>query len=305
LVDPEFAILLAFDPETITLYGDEAQIGPFVGSRRSKKHGYGKSLIQRLPEIVAPPRRIHEPGTYAHFLLSSQYRMHPALAEFPSREFYGGALKSLRDPSTSRDFGLPFPKPRIPMVFVNVPYGREQRSGNGNSFLNIGEILAVANILIRLREAGVPAKSIGVITFYAAAVDAANELLPKLVGIDEESEEEDGTEDSYEEDDEGQDREEDETKEEWLENVEIGTVDSYEGREKDYIIVMCVRSNDVHELGFLRDTGRMNVALTRARDGLFVVGNRDTLNSPASDSWQHFVEHCEERRVVVEEWPGS
>jgi regulator of nonsense transcripts 1 len=197
--------------------------------------------------------------------------MHPDLAEFPSREFYNGKVDTSPDRSPGRYFGLPFPNPRIPMVFVNVPYGREQRSVDGNSVLNFGEILAVADILTRLREAGVPPKSIGVITFYSAAVDAANELLPRLPGINEE----------------------------WLEKVEIGTVDSYEGREKDYVILMCVRSNDVRELGFLRDTGRMNVALTRARDGLFVVGNRDTLNSPSSDSWQRFVEHCKTQGVIA------
>jgi regulator of nonsense transcripts 1 len=281
LVDPEFAILLVFDPQIITLYGDEAQIGPFVGSRRAAKLGYGKSLIQRLAEIVALPQRIHGGGTYAHFLLSSLYRMHPALAEFPSREFYRGKVDSSPDRSPGRDFGLPFPNPRIPMVFVNVPYGREQNSGDGNSYLNIGETLSVANILIGLREAGVPAESIGVITFYAAAVDAANELLPKLVWTDEEDEEE------------------------WLENVEIGTVDSYEGREKDYVILMCVRSNDAQKLGFLCDTGRMNVALTRARNGLLVVGNLDTLKSPKSGSWHRFVEHCQKQGVIVEQWPPS
>jgi regulator of nonsense transcripts 1 len=124
------------------------------------------------------------------------------------------------------------------MVFVNVPYRREQRSGDGSSTLKFREILAVANTLIGLREAGVHTESIGVIIFYAAAVDAANDLLPKLVGIDEEADEEN--------EEEG----------EWLEYVEIATVDSYEGREKDYVIHMCPRSNNVRELGFFRDPHR-------------------------------------------------
>jgi regulator of nonsense transcripts 1 len=274
LVDPEFAILLGFDPAMITLYGDQAQIGPFVGSQRAKSLGYGESLIQRLPEILTLPQRKHGRGSYRHFLLNSQYRMHRHLAEFPSREFYEGKVQTSPD-REDESFSLPFPNPAIPMVFVNVSYGHEQKAADGGSTLNIGEILAVSDILICLRGRNVRAKSVGLITFYAAAVDAANDLLPRLPRIDGD----------------------------WLDGVEIGTVDAYEGREKDLIILMCVRSNSVQELGFLRDRGRMNVALTRARHGLFVVGNRDTLKSPSAGAWEKFVAHCEAKRVVVNQWP--
>jgi regulator of nonsense transcripts 1 len=276
LVDPEFAILLRFDPTFVTLYGDHAQIGPYVESIRAKNLGYGKSLIERLPEIEALGRTRDPPVDYPHFILREQYRMHPTLAEFPSREFYEGVVESAPDLVREINVGIPFPNPDVPLVFVNVAGGREQKSSDGSSTLNLAEIVAVGNVLASLYGAGVPPESIGVVSFYAAAVDAAVDLLPKLGIADPD----------------------------FLEPVEIQTVDAYEGREKDYIILMCVRANTVHQIGFLNNTGRMNVALTRAKFGLFVVGNRETLRSEESGPvWARFIEHCETRHVIVDEWP--
>jgi regulator of nonsense transcripts 1 len=89
--------------------------------------------------------------------------------------------------------------------------------------------------------------------------------------------------------------------EEYANEIEIQTVDAYEGRDIDYVILMCVRSNDVHNIGFLNDTGRMNVALTRAKYGLFVVGNSSTLAT--NDHWEHFVSHCRDNAVIVTDIP--
>jgi regulator of nonsense transcripts 1 len=275
LVDPELAILLRFNPTFITLYGDHAQIGPFVESMRAKALGYGQSLIERLPKIAADTRTRDPPVDYPHFILQEQYRMHQELAEFPSHEFYADAVRTAPGLVRQVNPRIPFPRPNIPLVFINVQ-GREQKSSNGTSVLNLAEIVTVGNVLASLERAEVEPDTIGIVSFYAAAVDAAWELLPNLQNVNED----------------------------FLNLIKIQTVDAYEGREKDYIILMCVRANTVHEIGFLNNTGRMNVALTRAKHGLFVVGNCDTFRSEATGPvWARFVAHCEAKGVVVNDWP--
>jgi senataxin len=78
--------------------------------------------------------------------------------------------------------------------------------------------------------------------------------------------------------------------------VEINTVDAYQGREKDVIIINCVRANKLQEvkasLGFLTDYRRMNVAITRARHFLFVIGNAETLKRD-KEVWAQFVQKAE------------
>jgi regulator of nonsense transcripts 1 len=275
LLDPELAILLKFNPSIITLYGDHVQIGPFVESMRAKKYGYSKSLIQRLPELVQKENRIYESGNYTHFILKEQYRMHPGLAEFPSHEFYGGQINSSWAPESQNQFDIPFPNRDHPLVFINVSFGCEQKSSNGNGILNLSEALMVSDILSNLYDAGVESTDITVITFYVDALEVAEDLIPRLPNIDDD----------------------------WIQNIEFQTVDAYVGKEQDYVILMCVRSNQTGQLGFLEDRGRMNVALTRAKHGLFVVGNRDTLKSQPEGSWAHFVEYCENKRLVVQRWP--
>ena len=81
-------------------------------------------------------------------------------------------------------------------------------------------------------------------------------------------------------------------------NVEIASVDAFQGREKDIIIISCVRSNEHQGIGFLADPRRLNVALTRAKYALILVGNPKVLCK--QNLWNHLLHHYKENEVLVE-----
>lgn len=80
--------------------------------------------------------------------------------------------------------------------------------------------------------------------------------------------------------------------------IEIASVDAFQGREKDIIIMSCVRSNEHQGIGFLNDPRRLNVALTRAKYGIIIVGNPKVLSKQAL--WNHLLSFYKEQKVLVE-----
>ena len=131
-----------------------------------------------------------------------------------------------------------------PIAFLPVQEG-EVRSPDGKSKENPTEAFWVSRILEELLDGGeLKMSDIGIITPYAGQVRAIRDSMPER-----------------------------------LESVEVRTVDGYQGREKEVIIFSCVRSNADGNVGFLADPRRLNVALTRARRGLIVIGDPDTLRN--------------------------
>ena len=267
-VDPELLIPIAkLKPKQITIYGDQKQIGPFVWANQAKNKGYGLSLIERLAKLGIKDgldTRIHQYVEYAPTMLTVQYRMHPGIAAFPSHEFYQGKVKN-GVKAADRRMSIPtiqWPNPQVPMMFWDVKSSKESRSEDGKSIENLSETAALAELLDMLHKGNVSADKISVITFYNGEVSLATSLIRDMCSA------------PYE----------------WTDDIEIETVDSYEGRDVDIAIIVCVRANRNREIGFLSDYGRFCVSLTRARFGLFVIGHVPTLES--NEKWKDFIDHC-------------
>jgi len=180
-------------------------------------------------------------------LLQKQYRMNEAIAEFPNEMFYDGELKTAAE---NRAWAISDLKPCIGVDIA----GQERRQDYGNSYYNPAEAEAVAKQVQLLTYNGVTAEDIGVISAYSGQV---SEIRSRVNNLDIDN----------------------------PRDVTIDTVDSFQGGEREAIIVSFVRSNDDGHSGFLEfpEEGprRLNVALTRARKRLVVIGDWDTLGTLA------------------------
>eukprot|EP01050_Picozoa_sp_SAG11_P008935 SAG11_NODE_811_length_7065_cov_2.641114_3_plen_1861_part_00 len=234
---------LASSRSRAVLVGDPRQLPATVLSMAAQAAQAGRSLFARLQAC-----------RFAVQMLDTQYRMHPAIAAFPSRHFYGAKL---RDGSNVLDRTPPLYAQRAqfgPAVFWDV-HSVESRSGA--SICNALEAAVVARLLRALFAAypGVSFKGkVGVLTPYSAQRSELGAACRRALTAAQNG---------------------------W---VEINTVDGFQGREKDIIVFSCVRAPKAPKaeggsegggrgIGFLADVRRMNVALTRARHACWVVGH--------------------------------
>ena len=248
--EPASLVPLVRGARQIVLVGDHRQLPPTVISRRAENGGLRRSLFERLVAMGIEP-----------MLLDTQYRMHPAISDFPNHTFYEGRLV---DGITAADrpnpAGLLWNDWEVPMAFLPVN-GDELLSPDGASKENPAEAGWVAKILENLLQAGdLEETDIGIITPYAGQVRAIRDALPER-----------------------------------NDSVEVHTVDGYQGREKEVIIFSCVRSNSDGIVGFLSDARRLNVALTRAKRGLIVIGDPDTLRN--DETWASWLDYIRSRNL--------
>lgn len=258
--EPECLIPAVHGCKQLILVGDHQQLGPVIGCKAAATAGLSKSLFERLVNLGHTPIR-----------LTVQYRMHPCLSEFPSNMFYDGSLQNgvTRQERERRQLDFPWPVPENPMMFWSI-LGQEEISSSGTSYLNRAEATNCERLVTKFFRAGVRPEQIGIITPYEGQRAYLTQYMITTGSMNK---------DLYR-------------------AVEVESVDAFQGREKDYIIVSCVRSNEFQGIGFLSDPRRLNVALTRAKYGLVLLGNPRVLSK--NILWLHLLTHFREKGSLVE-----
>lgn len=275
--------------EHCVLVGDPQQLPATVFSQKAALRNYDRSLFERLTLLGNEP-----------YLLNVQYRMHPSISQFPNSEFYRGLLSDGENvheehylPPFLRDCrdGQPNKVFLKPLLFFNLTTSSEQASSS-KSLSNPEEVQFCLNLvkLIATQAKNEASQaliservSIGVITPYAEQVKEFNRVFRNhgLMSTKKLKDMTSGTRDSSVAKRPRLDTSVGVTSPtdiyESYFDLEVNTVDGFQGREKDVILISCVRASAVGGIGFLSDARRMNVALTRAKKGLFIVGNSTTL----------------------------
>lgn len=258
--EPEALIPIVHGCKQLVFVGDHCQLGPVITEKKAAAAGLGQSMFERLVSLGLRPIR-----------LTVQYRMHPALSEFPSNTFYEGSLQNgvAAEERKGEKNDFPWPVEGIPTVFWSQ-MGPEEVSASGTSFLNRVEAQAIEKAVTHLLKASIAPQRIGVITPYEGQRAYVVSHFSRSGSL----------------------------RQELYREIEVASVDAFQGREKDYIIVSCVRSNEHQGIGFLSDPRRLNVALTRARLGNVIVGNPKVLARQAL--WASLLHHYKDREVLVE-----
>ncbi|CAG8652979.1 9974_t:CDS:1, partial [Dentiscutata heterogama] len=206
-------------------------------------------------------------NSYPCYLLDTQYRMHPGISEFPNKQFYENKLKDgVSAEKRPLINGFVWPNPEIPVAFVQVS-GKE--TFLKSSKYNLEEVNNLVNIMkIIIESGGVTPQDIGIISLYSAQLEKVESALKDC-------------------------------KNESFKNIEVKTADGFQGREKELILITCVRCNENEKIGFLDDERRFNVMLTRAKRGLIIFGDRKTLCS--SQMWKEWFTWTDQNGLVIKE----
>ena len=241
----------------IILAGDHCQLPPTVKSFEAMKQGLGRSLMERLvenhPEAVT--------------LLTTQYRMNQEIMRFSSDWFYDGKMRASEDARQRSILELDTPIEWIDTAQLideiaqaadehedDISAYREALTGNSFGRINKEEaqltMLTLQNYITKIGKQRFLDErlDIGLISPYRAQVKYLRHLLGRLSFFKP-----------------------------FRNAISVNTVDGFQGQERDIIVISLVRSNENGDIGFLRDLRRMNVAMTRARMKLLIIGDSSTL----------------------------
>jgi superfamily I DNA and/or RNA helicase len=224
---------------------------PTIYSKEAADGGLAVTLFDRLKDTL--PQAFQT-------LLRVQYRMHEEIMRFPSEQFYEGKLIAHESVAAHTADEMPgvtaTPLTTRPVTYIDTAGAGFDEVWNEmlESRENPGEAQLAIKVLRDLMEAGMHARDIAILTPYVAQ----SKLLKTMVRED---------------------------------GLEIGSVDGFQGREKEAVILSLVRSSDAGQIGFLSDLRRLNVAITRARRCLVVIGDSATI--ARHPVYEKFVAHVD------------
>ena len=246
------------------MVGDPNQLPPTVLSQAASSFNYEQSLFVRM--------QTNYPDSV--YLLNVQYRMHPQISQFPSAEFYQSKLKD--GPNMEEKNKRPWHsiKPLSPYRFFDIA-SRHTKNELTRSLFNLEEAricLQLVQKLITLIPQQAFAGKVGIISPYKEQIRTIKDVFVREYGKI------------------------------ILNEIDFNTVDGFQGQEKEIIIMSCVRASADGNVGFLSDVRRMNVALTRARTTLWILGNRESLLR--NKVWNRLLKDAEQRNAVSNASPG-
>ncbi|KAL9678573.1 hypothetical protein QQ045_016419 [Rhodiola kirilowii] len=257
----EAAVLppLSLGAARCVLVGDPQQLPATVISKAAGSLLYSRSLFERFQQAGCPT-----------MLLSVQYRMHPQIRDFPSRHFYQSRLTDSESIASLPDEKYYQDKLLKPYIFYDIMHGRESHRGGSVSYQNIHEAQFCLRLYEHLQKTikslGLGKVTVGIITPYKLQLKCLQREFEDVLKTDD-----------------GKD-------------IYINTVDAFQGQERDVIIMSCVRASS-HGVGFVADIRRMNVALTRARRALWVMGNANALMQ--CDDWAALIADAKARGCYI------
>ncbi|XP_066558927.1 3'-5' exoribonuclease HELZ2 isoform X2 [Amia ocellicauda] len=258
--------LVGHQPEKIVLLGDHKQLRPIVKNELVRKLGMSRSLFERYMEKA--------------IMLDTQYRMHEDICKFPSMESYNGSLKTAVERKTSV-LQTAFNK-NTQILFTHI-LGKERslvvttEKGNENSKANMEEVkMAVHFADLLITNGRISPESIAILTPYNAQVAEIKKQLKKKK----------------------------------MHTITVSTITKSQGSEWRYVILSTVRSCPTKEIetepskgwlskyvGFVGDPNQINVGITRAQEGLCIIGNQMLLN--CSTAWKHLLNHYRKNNCII------
>ncbi|CAK0853516.1 unnamed protein product, partial [Prorocentrum cordatum] len=246
----------------LILVGDPQQLPATCFSGLGMNHKYNRSLFERLQE-----------SQHKVCMLSMQYRMHPLISAFPSANFYDGKLTDGKGVEEyERENPAPWSKVNCfaPVVFFDLKGTMETSM---QSFINLEEAMFIVHLFDTVSKLYPPAKAwcdrFAVISPYREQVMLIRAKFNAYFQL--------GTKEAC--------------------PIDVNTVDGFQGREKECVVLSAVRADASKGIGFVRDKRRMNVAFTRARTNLWVVGAARVLSR--NEDWRNFIKkQAEDMRLL-------